>query len=171
MADDLSPDLTATEAQCPWCSAPLPVPDAVACPSCGATLISETEPQVPGVTAIDPEAIMRGARGAAPQRRSRLLSWISGEVEEEEPTVPGTPESLAPPPVEVRREMLRMEIAAELSDLQAEAESILADEEIEASEAGIVRAPAAAAPAEPTPVAVDAAGPDEPGEPEAGRPD
>lgn len=138
MADDISTSAAATDLICPWCSAALPSADAVNCPSCGATLISETEAQVPGVTAIDAEAIIKGARAANPPRRNRLLSWISGEVEVEQETPLSNPESLAPPPEEVRREMLRMEIAAEISDLQAEVESMVADEEIEARDAGVV---------------------------------
>ncbi len=122
-------------ARCPWCSAELPSRDAVSCPSCGATLISEGEPQLPGVTAIDPEAVIRGARMAEPRPRSRLLSWITGESADEYPTT-GSPESLAPPAAEVRREILRLEMEAELSNLSAEAESILAEDQVEAAAEG-----------------------------------
>lgn len=138
MADDRMSDPGAPDIRCPWCSAPLVTGDEVSCPSCGAILTSDTEPQVPGVTAIDAEAIVRGVRATSPPRRSRLLSWISGDVSEDEETTPSPHESLALPPVEVRREILRMELEAEISDLQAEAGSILADDEIEARDAGLL---------------------------------
>ena len=60
------------------------------------------------------------------------MSWISGEyTEEEKPAPPG---SLAPPPPEVRREMLRLEIAAEVANLQAEAGAMAAEAAIESGE-------------------------------------
>lgn len=165
MAEDRSPEMAASDAQCPWCSAPLASADDVTCPSCGATLTAETEPQVPGVTAIDAEAIVRAARATNPPRRSRLLSWISGEVAEDEESAPTAHGSLAPPPVEVRREILRMELEAEISDLQAEAGSILADDEVEAADAGLL--PLAAQPG-PPPEAVPQAPPEAP---ETAKPD
>ena len=137
-------------AHCPWCSAELHEPAASSCPSCGATLTADAEPSLPGVTSVDNEAI-RAARMPAPQRRSRLLSWISGEDSgvEEAPAPPG---SLAPPPPDVRREMLRLELEAELTNLQAEAESIVSETEADAREARPVPN-VLAAPAHPVPPA------------------
>src|SRR6266508_3323542 len=131
MADERSPELISTQPACPWCSAELPTAAATTCPSCGATLIGDTDAPLPGVTAIDAEAIVRGARATTPPRRSRILSWISGEdyVEQEEPAPPG---SLSPPPPAVRREMLRLEHEAEVASLQAEADLIVAEAELEA---------------------------------------
>ena len=127
---------TAGPAHCPWCSAELP-PDAVeTCPSCGATLVGETEATaLPGVTAIDAEAIVRNARMPTAPRRSRLLSWFGGEdtAPDEAPAPPG---SLAPPPPDVRREILRLELEAEVANLQAEADSISAEAAVEADEEG-----------------------------------
>jgi hypothetical protein len=111
------------------------LPDAAAttCPSCGATLVGEGEAQVPGVTALDPTAIIRGAR-PIPRPRSRLLAWISGEdADDGSPAAPG---SLSPPTPDVAVEMLRLEIEAEVADLAAEAESMAAEAELEAREAG-----------------------------------
>lgn len=125
---------SATTAVCPWCSAAVP-PGAVTCPACGANLVADAEPHLPGVTAIDPEAVIRGARAANPPRRSRLLSLITGEDGADEPAV-APPGSLAPPPPEVRREMLRMEIQAELANLTAEAELDRADAVLEGVSAG-----------------------------------
>jgi hypothetical protein len=147
-------------AHCPWCSAELGAPAAAICPSCGATLAGEAEPSLPGVTSVDNEAI-RAARMPAPQRRSRLLSWISGEDSgvDEAPAPPG---SLAPPPPDVRREMLRLELEAELTNLQAEAESIVSESEADAREARPVPN-VLSAPALPVP-------PAEPPTPDSGNP-
>ena len=110
---------------CPWCSAPLPDPSAEACPSCGATLVGGTDRiRLPGLTAVDPGAISRAV--TPPRTRSRLLSWFSGESEDEDYT-PAPPEALAPPDLEVRREMLRLELQAEVAALQAENDALLAE--------------------------------------------
>ena len=42
-----------------------------------------------------------------------------------------TPGSLAPPPADVRREMLRLELQAQVANAQAEVESMAADDAIE----------------------------------------
>jgi hypothetical protein len=117
-----------------WCSAELPSDHETVCASCGATLIGDTEAQqVPGVTAIDAEAIL-SARTVKPRQRSRLLSWISGEYDgpDEAPAPPG---SLAPPAPAVRREMLRLELEAQVANLQAEAGAMAAEEAVEAGTA------------------------------------
>jgi hypothetical protein len=134
MVDDAAPAADATP-HCPWCSAALPSANEAACPSCGATLHGDTDTSLPGVTALDAEAIIRNSRNATPQRRNRLLSWISGEYDEgaEAPAPPG---SLAPPDAEVRREMLRLELEAEVANLQAEAATIVSEAEVEAREEG-----------------------------------
>jgi hypothetical protein len=157
---------------CPWCSAELPSDAAPTCPSCGATLIGESDAPLPGLTTIDPEAVARGVKPVTPERRSKLLSWITGEDGGGEEAA-ATHESLAPPPLEVQREMLRMELEAEVADLQAEAdalaaaareEGLLADEqalEAVADDAAATRADLEAGAPAPT-QSVDAA-PDVPG--------
>ena len=110
-----SPD-AASDSICPWCSATL-TPGAANCPSCGANLTADDDHELPGVNAIDQE-VVRGLK--KPPSRSRLLSWISGDYE------PGTPSvveagALAPPDPNVQREILRLEIEAEVANLQAEA--------------------------------------------------
>jgi hypothetical protein len=130
MPDEPTTQAAPTEAHCTWCSAVLPDPAATTCPSCGATLIGEGEASsVPGLTAIDADAILRNARGSGTPRRSGLLGWISGDY----PTDAGpsaAPGSLAPPPAEVRREMLRLELEAQVANAQAEVEAMAADEAI-----------------------------------------
>jgi len=128
MPDEPTTQAAPSEFRCTWCSAVLPAADAATCPSCGATLIGEGETgAVPGLTAIDADAILRNARNTAPPRRGRLLGWISGDYPADEgPAAP--PGSLAPPPVEVRREMLRLELEAQVANAQAEVEAMAADE-------------------------------------------
>ena len=114
-------------AHCPWCSAELPDADAKTCPSCNANLSGEVEATVPGLTAIDLERLAF-RRSTAP-KKSRLMSWISGDSDYEDATDPvAPPGSLDLPPLEVRREMLRIEMAARIADLTAEAEALAADE-------------------------------------------
>jgi hypothetical protein len=132
MVDDVTPGSSTLVPRCMWCSAPLSSETDATCPSCGATLVEEGDRQVPGVTAIDAEAIVRGARATKPKSRSRLMSWISGEYQEEEAPPPAG--SIAPPPLEVRREMLRLELAAEVANLQAEAGVIAAEAALESGE-------------------------------------
>lgn len=166
MVDDLTNGSTPAP-RCPWCSAQLASENEATCPSCRATLVGEGDSQVPGVTAIDAEAIVRAAHGPRPKPRSRLLSWISGEYEEETAT-PAPPGSLAPPPPNVRREMLRLEQEALVANLQAEAEAQAADAAIEAGggvplELATIDAPAPDAAPDP----VDAPAPDADARPSA----
>jgi hypothetical protein len=120
---------------CPWCSVELPSAATTDCPSCGAILVGEPETAVPGVTAIDAEAIVRNARAPVPERRSRLLGWITGD-EGSDAETPAPPGSLEPPPPAVRREMLRMELEAEVAELQAEVGALAS----EARDAGLEEA-------------------------------
>jgi hypothetical protein len=122
--------MTGSNTRCPWCSAALPAPDLEHCPSCGAVLATATgtEPDIRGVTTLDPEAILR-ARSEASRPRSRILSFITGEepVETDEKEAA----SFAPPSVEVRREMLRLQLEAERADLEAESIALKADVVVE----------------------------------------
>lgn len=128
MADELTTGAPSAF-HCPWCSAALSATDLETCPSCKATLTSTGEAALPGVTAIDHEALLRGGREPR-QPRNRLLSWLSGEYVDDG-TVPVEAGAIAPPDPAVRREILRLEIEAEIADKQAEADSILADAAVE----------------------------------------
>ncbi len=129
---------------CNWCSAPLPSDHEVTCPSCGATLLGDGDTSLPGLTAIDAEAILRNARAAKAKPRSRLLGWISGDYEDGGAAT-AAPGSLAPPPAAVRREMLRLELEAQVANAQAEVEAMAADAAVEE---GRSLEPTAAGPAE-----------------------
>jgi len=123
MAEAMSGPVT----NCPWCSAALPDGAAERCPSCGAALAaSGSEGDIKGVTTLDTEAILR-ARSDAARPRSRILSFITGDVVPETGG-PASPESLAPPPDEVRREILRMQLEAERAEIAAETVALKSDE-------------------------------------------
>jgi hypothetical protein len=123
---------------CSWCSTE--VADGVAvCPSCGANLVADGDPNVPGVTAVDAASIIRSK--SASQPRSRLLSWISGDYQTDVPSK-AEQQAIAPPDLEVRREILRLELEAEVANLQAETDALLAEA---AAEGRLVDRPDAAA--------------------------
>ena len=127
---DTSPAVTSEASICPWCSASYAgEPDT--CPSCGAALAVDpaTDPALPGLTAIDAAAIVR-AKAPVPRSRNRFLSWISGDYPEDAPSA-AEAGALAPPDADVRREMLRLELAAEVANLQAEAGALIAEATLE----------------------------------------
>ena len=160
MADETLSGGESTASICPWCSATY-TGDPEDCPSCGATLAADPaiDPSLPGLTSIDAAAIVRATQ-QAPKSRNRLLSWISGEYPEEGASATEAA-ALAPPELEVRREILRLELEAEVADLQAEADALR-------SEAVFEGHPIAATPTEPGP---EAAEPDDAAEPPAGAQD
>jgi DNA repair exonuclease SbcCD ATPase subunit len=121
---------------CPWCSAPLPAEIGEKCPSCGASLQGEGEAQLPGLTTIDPVAILEGAKQPTRTRSSRLMAWITGSDIEEEAQPIASSDALAPPSEAVRLEMLRLETEAELARKSAEVEAMAADEALEAQDRG-----------------------------------
>jgi hypothetical protein len=126
---------------------------------------------VPGLTRIDPEAIVRG-RSVAQGPRG-ILGLIAGEYPSTEAAPPEG--VLAPPSRDVRREMLRMEIEAaeaEAAALRAEAALAAAEQEsVEAESAdtetgeGESEADDSAEAAEATTAAAGEARPEEPGAP------
>jgi hypothetical protein len=115
---------------CPWCSATY-TGEPETCPSCGAVLAADptADPSVPGLTAIDTAAIVR-AKTPTNRPRNRILSWISGEYPDEV-GAPADAGALAPPDMAVRREILRLELEAEVANLQAEADALMAEAKVE----------------------------------------
>ena len=130
---------------CPWCSATY-TGDPETCPSCGAVLAADpaTDPSLPGLTAIDPAALSR-AKSPTPRSRNRILSWISGDYLEEAGADPADAGALAPPDIAVRREILRLELEAEVANLQADADALIAEATVEGHAPGVSPADAAAA--------------------------
>lgn len=100
--------------RCPWCSALLPADTSVRCPHCHASLIAEADTRLPGLTEVEAPAANKSRRVAA-QRRSKLLAWISGEIDDDPSPVGGqsAADAIAPPDRDVRREMLRLRLEAE----------------------------------------------------------
>lgn len=147
---------------CSWCSTEV-AEGVTECPSCGANLVPDGDPNVPGVTAVDAASIIR-SKSAAAQPRNRLLSWISGEYTPDTPSQ-AEAQAIAPPDIEVRREILRLELEAEVANLQAEADALRAEAAAEGRtvpefEALDALGSEAAAPGEPAD-AVEAAAPED----------
>jgi hypothetical protein len=114
---------------CPWCSAAITSETAV-CPSCGAILNADEPVEVPGVTAVDASATRGPATKPAPPARSRIMSWISGDYPDDG-SLAADSQALAPPDPEVQREMLRLELEAEVANLQAENDALLSEAAME----------------------------------------
>ena len=112
-------------ARCPWCSAPVAGADAVTCSACGATLHGDAQAEIPGVTAIDG---VLASRASAPRkvRRSFGALFTGGDNTIPPPSQAELP-ALAMPDPEVRREMLRIRLDAELADLTARVEALAAE--------------------------------------------
>jgi hypothetical protein len=136
MSEDLTTGSSAPAAICPWCSSPLGPADTETCSSCGATLRSEAEANLPGLTAIDPLAVLEGTK--EPRRpKNRWVAWLTGDdIDEAANASPGSAEALSPPPLEVRREILRLEVEAALTQRAAEVESLATDEAVALDESG-----------------------------------
>jgi hypothetical protein len=126
MVDETLSGGGSTASICPWCSATY-TGERETCPSCGAALTADpaADPSLPGLTAIDTAAIVR-AKTPVTKPRNRLLSWISGEYPEEGGVV-AEAGALAPPDLAVRREILRLELEAEVANLQAEADALMSE--------------------------------------------
>lgn len=124
MTDQATPDATPSPV-CPWCSAALPDPAAATCPTCGAALTGSVDESLPGLTAIDAGAIVRSKQTAL-RPRSRLLSWLTGD-DPDEVFTKAEGNALEPPDLEVKREIFRLELEAEVANLQAENEAIMAE--------------------------------------------
>ena len=112
---------TSETTTCPWCSATVPV-EAATCPSCGASLRDAAEGEVLGVTQIDPAAVSRATR----IKPRRITAWLTGDsaVDEE------TGGKVEPPTEEVRREMLRLRLAAIDAELDAKASQAAAQRDL-----------------------------------------
>jgi len=130
MADNDPPEIPLPQpevpgARCPWCSAPIASPDDITCGACGATVKGDATLELPGVTAIDGQ---HASRAAAPRKVRRTFGalFVGGDDEILPPSEAELP-ALAPPDAEVRREMLRLQMDAELVKLTARAAALAAE--------------------------------------------
>ena len=108
---------------CPWCSATVPV-EAVKCPSCGASLRDGADGDIPGVTQLDPAAVVRTKK-----IRSRNIAAFLGVgdgPDDEESTG-----KVEPPSDAVKREMLKLELAAIDAEIEAKAQAAAAQAAME----------------------------------------
>jgi hypothetical protein len=64
---------------CPWCSVRLDPPSVATCPSCGAHLRGGEAGEIPGVTVVAPEAVIRRAPVKKPSGSAGVLAWLSGD--------------------------------------------------------------------------------------------
>jgi hypothetical protein len=95
---------------CPWCSTPIPASQS-ACPKCGAAVEGATVADLPGVTVVDPKALDPG--------------YV--------PSVLSTPtdhDPFQPPSEEVRREMRKLELEAQIERAGTELMNPTGDESI-----------------------------------------
>ena len=127
----------AETAACPWCSAAIPV-DVSTCPSCGAALRDAADGDVAGVTQVDLAATSRLARMKPP---GRIAQWLGAEVTTDNPALAGR---IEPPSEEVRKEMLRLELAAIEAEIEAKNALLEAERSLPPEEGG-TGAPARAA--------------------------
>jgi hypothetical protein len=142
------PPSAAPGVHCPWCSAPIASPEDVTCGACGATLQGDAAIEIPGVTAIDGQ---HASRAATPRKVRRTFGalFVGGDDEIPPPSEAELP-ALAMPDAEVRREMLRLQLDAELADLTARAAALAAERGIPMP-ASPAAAPDTAAPPEEVP--------------------
>jgi hypothetical protein len=95
------------------------------CPSCGAALVASEEAALPGVTSVDPGALIRG-RAEARGRSGGILGFLVGDDGVEVPSEAEL-ERLAPPDSNVRLEIARLEIHAERQRLEASQAALAAE--------------------------------------------
>ncbi len=151
--------------RCPWCSAVLPPSAADECPSCHAHLVEAEGVEIPGVTAVDPSFT---ATNAAPRRVRALGSLLGSSDDDVALPSPDELPALAPPDFDVRREMLRLELEARLTSLQAEVQSIEAEDGPSAAAPEGAPGPKEGPGAEGAPEPQEPPAPQEPPEPPAG---
>ena len=111
---------------CPWCSATVPV-EAQTCPSCGASLGDAPEGDLPGLTQIDPAAVTRTRRIKVP-KFAAFLGVVDG------PDTELSTGKVEPPTEAVRREMLRLELAALKAELDMKSNQAAAQQALPSSD-------------------------------------
>jgi hypothetical protein len=136
---------------CPWCSATVPV-EASTCPSCGAALRDVVADEILGVTQVDLAATSRLARLKPP---GRIAMWLGAERTTEDPELSGR---IEPPSDEVRKEMLRLELAAIDAEIESKKQQAEAERKLppEGAIQGGPDAPVSETPDAPMPGAPDA---------------
>jgi hypothetical protein len=110
---------------CPWCSTPIPA-SASACPNCGALVEGSVVSEIPGVTVVDSSATLGENEGLVPDFMDPQAILGAG------PDIgPVNEEAILPPSDEVRMEMRKMELEAEIENAGGELMNPTGDESIE----------------------------------------
>lgn len=133
---------------CAWCSASVPA-EAATCPSCGAALRDGVSDEIAGVTQVDLAATTRLARQKPP---GRIAVWLGAERVPEDAEAGG---AIEPPSDEVRKEMLRLELAAIDAEIEAKAQLAEAQRSLPPEDADLDVAPPAETPLETAPPAAE----------------
>ena len=112
---------------CPWCSTPIPS-TADACPKCGAIVEGAIAKDIPGLTVVDPKAVLGVPdEGVIPDVVDPKALLRTGVYEQ-----PVSPEALLPPSEAVRLEMRKMELEAQIENAGTELMNPSGDESIDA---------------------------------------
>jgi hypothetical protein len=112
---------------CPWCSTPIPSSND-ACPKCGAIVEGAVAKDIPGLTVVDPTAVLGVAdEGLVPDVVDPKALLRAGVYEQ-----PVNPEALLPPSEAVRREMRKMELEAQIENAGTELMNPKGDESLDA---------------------------------------
>jgi hypothetical protein len=111
---------------CPWCSTEIPVGTG-ACPKCGALVEGAIAKEIPGITIVDPEPEIAAGEGLIPDFLDPL-SMLNAD----HGGVPASDPAFDPPSGEVKREMLKMELEAEIRNAGTQVMNPTGDESIEA---------------------------------------
>jgi hypothetical protein len=93
-----------TTRTCHWCSSPI-APGATVCPKCGAAAEGTVPGDIPGLTTIDP----RAPRGTLPDAVPNPIEWLRAGHQAD-----ANSGAYHAPSEEVRREMRKMELEAEI---------------------------------------------------------
>lgn len=128
---------------CSWCSADIPA-EAARCPACGAALRDGVDDEVPGVTQVDLKATSRLARLKPP---GRIAMWLGAERTTDNPELSGR---IEPPSDDVKREMLKLELAAIDAEIEAKMSLAEAQRNLPPEDGSPLPAPEAAPTDDPT---------------------
>jgi hypothetical protein len=122
-----------TSTICPWCSAEIPA-GASACPNCRALVEGAKAIDIPGVTVVDPDAAQESDGGVGIVVNPISSLTVGTETAAEEPFEPEAfeREAIAPPTEEVRLEMRKIELEAEIENAGTDLMNPAGDETIPA---------------------------------------
>lgn len=110
---------------CPWCSTEIPV-GAGACPNCGALVEGAVVSEIAGFTVADPGATLGPDEGRIPDDLDPK-AWLQADHDD----TPAADTAFDPPSDEVRLEMRKMELEAEIVNAGTQVMNPTGDESIE----------------------------------------